>query len=254
MKKMILRVLNDDGIQRFAEFLNAGYKAGHIGKIPRELLKDDATSEVFGDQQQVTIDRFTFEGKYDLGSYLNAKLGAFEATKLYKLKGLWSGLSLLWLDFLCRDVNGKLVPLVRYSYIPSDDYKYHYRHIVRLSWQLVYLHQDKAKLLLHHTGKGSSQIYSRSDLYEQFAARQHLISSNKIISLADMIYYDKYSEQPRAGITSLKGGSIRRLAAVLRQLDLTYDIEGMDEESIVRLLPKEFDRWKNIVLGQRNGK
>jgi hypothetical protein len=43
------------------------------------------------------------------------------------------------------------------------------------------------------------------------------------------------------------GGSIRRFAHILRQLDLTFDPELMPLGGLSAVLPVEFDGWKKSV-------
>jgi hypothetical protein len=53
--------------------------------------------------------------------------------------------------------------------------------------------------------------------------------------------------RPRRGLAGRLGGSANRLGIVLRQLELTYDPDEMPNGEFLRVLPREFDRWKRLA-------
>lgn len=46
-------------------------------------------------------------------------------------------------------------------------------------------------------------------------------------------------------VASKGGGSARRLVRIIRQSQLTYDLNSMNGDQIVEMLPFEFDKWTN---------
>lgn len=76
-----------------------------------------------------------------------------------------------------------------------------------------------------------------------------MISNKALIEAVDKLYFDPEAEgvgQPKRGaLTRTRAGNLRRLVAVIDQLDLTYDLYAMNNQQILELLPREFDRWKS---------
>ncbi len=61
---------------------------------------------------------------------------------------------------------------------------------------------------------------------------------------ADELYWDKVKKRPKTNASNRKMmGNIRRLVAVIWQLELTYDVYTMSAEKILQLLPSEFQQW-----------
>lgn len=74
-----------------------------------------------------------------------------------------------------------------------------------------------------------------------------LISNRNVIEAVDRLYVSVRPEgaMPKRGATTrTRPGNLRRLIAVLQQLDLTYDLYATPADKILDLLPPEFDRWK----------
>ena len=69
-----------------------------------------------------------------------------------------------------------------------------------------------------------------------------------LIAAAARLWWDSAKESYRRGIDHrdpTKGGTIRRLVAVVQQFRLTYDFwTSMKPEAIIALLPREFNRWR----------
>lgn len=85
----------------------------------------------------------------------------------------------------------------------------------------------------------------KSEIVAQLAARQELITNPAVIEAATALYIDSKSEQPKKGSGGQATGSPRRLADVLNQFDITWDLYAMNSEKILEMLPKEFDRFKS---------
>jgi hypothetical protein len=52
------------------------------------------------------------------------------------------------------------------------------------------------------------------------------------------------STHPRKGAAGRGPGSARRLADVLNQLDLTWDIYMMQTADMLKMMPREFNRFR----------
>jgi hypothetical protein len=101
--------------------------------------------------------------------------------------------------------------------------------------------------LLLSTNDAADPLRRHGDILEQLGGTQSIIRSRPIIAEASRLYSDPLSGRPRKGAAGKGGGSIRRFARVLRQLDLTFDPELMPPGGLSAILPVEFDGWKKGV-------
>ena len=123
----------------------------------------------------------------------------------------------------------------------------YYRHLVRTPWMTVADHGEFAKILLIPASAGKGNALSvRGEIIEQMASRQAILRSRRVIEAVYRMYWDAAAGKPKKGTAGKKdsAGPPRRLALVLRQFDLTYDLDAAPPPQIVELLPKEFGRWK----------
>ena len=242
-----LRKLNEEGLHRFSEWL----ADGAAGAVPVGLLSDPQTSEplpvaIFPEQRN-------FADRFEFGTYLNQLLAPFDATMISQNQGLWSALAIFWFDQLCpANDEGQRKPKEDYSYILSRDYRKYYRHLVRSPWFFVREHGDNCKFILLASSQTNSPLQVSGEILENFAGTsQALLRNRTLIAEANRLYSDPQTGRPRKGTAGKGGGSARRLAQILKQFELTYDAESMLEGKLLKLLPKEFDRW-NVHVQQQN--
>lgn len=231
-----LRKLNKRGCDEFSAFLEE-LKKGAQGAAPLRLLTNPDTSEPL--EKSIEPGPGQFKDKYSLGLHLKSLLSEFDMASIDYDGGLWSALALHWFDFLCPEVSGKRKILEKEKYIFNLEYNKYYRHLIRTPWQLVQNFGDKSRFLL------TSSPSVHSELLEQVAGRQQLLSSEQIIGVVGRLYFDEGKERPKPGFSGREGGgTARRLGIVLSQFEMTHAPELMTEEAIMDLLPSEFDRWK----------
>lgn len=237
-----LRHLNEDGMRAFSDWIVGGAS----GAIPLNLLTDPSTSEPLGSAVTIAIDPMVaLKDRYELGIYLGSALTHLEPSALAHDRGVWTALSLLLFDRLCPiKGNGKRSPVKSYHYVLSTDYRHHYRHLLRSPWQLVRDHGEHSKFLLLASQEGKDELGRHGDILEQFGGRQAALRSAALVREASSLYSDPATKRPLRGVAGNRGGSVRRLGLVLRQLDLTYDADAMGDGALETVLPKEFDRWK----------
>lgn len=237
-----LRRLNDAGIARFAEYLAAGAQ----GALPMHLLADPETSEPL--PVSIKIEPGEFANRYEFGKTLSAVLAPLDATRISGDRGLWTGLALLWFDQLCpASANGERSLDKEYRYILSNDYRHYYRNLVRTPWQLFRDHGENSRFLLMSATDSADSLRRHGDILEQLGGTQSIIRSRPIIAEASSLYSDPVTGRPKKGAAGKGGGSIRRFARVLRQLDLTFDPELMPPGGLSLVLPDEFDTWKKML-------
>lgn len=235
----MLRKLNDEGVRRFAEYLNSGAP----GDAPLPLLQDPRTSEQLF--PPVVLGDYTFANRFDFGAYLNQRLAAFDAATISGDRNLWTSLALFWLDQICpRRADGTRDVKETYRYILSTDYRHYYRHLVRSPWHLVNVHGEKARFLLVAPREQDHPLSVHGEILEQFGGRQQVLASRPIIAAASKLYLQPDTGRPRKGVAGSGRGSARRFGLVLRQLDLTYDPTVMPDDGLIKILPEEFESWR----------
>lgn len=62
--------------------------------------------------------------------------------------------------------------------------------------------------------------------------------------VATDLYVDPSTGKAKSGAGGKGPGSARRLADMVNQLDLTWDLYAMFPKGLLTLLPKEFDRFR----------
>ncbi len=233
-----LRKLNDEGLTEFEAWIAEGAE----GEPPLDLLTSQTTSEPV---PGITIGKPVVTDRYAFGKYLLELLEPMSAHDLSVDRHLWSSLALLWFDHLCPPLqSGRKLDKI-YRYVLSTDYRHYYRHLVRSPWQLVKDHGENAKLLLLSTAERPHPLRIHGEILEQLGGRQSILRSKSIIAEANLLFGDPKTGRPKARVASKNtGGTVRRLGMVLRQFDLTFDVENMPPNGLMDLLPKEFDKWK----------
>jgi hypothetical protein len=234
-----LRRLNETGIVKFSEYL----REGAPGVQPLHLLIHPDTSEPLA--VSIKLVHRDYPNRYELGRDLTMWLRSLDPAVISNDRGLWTWLALYLFDQLCpAGADGKRKVDKQYRYILSSDYRHYYRHLVRTPWQLFRDHGPTSRFLLLATNDVPSPLRRHGDILEQLGGTQSIIRSRPIIAEASRLYSDPLSGRPRKGVAGKGGGSIRRFARVLRQLDLTFDPELMPPGGLSAILPGEFDGWK----------
>jgi hypothetical protein len=235
----LVRVLNDEGIAQFTQFLSR-LRTGGNEPLPYSLLTDPQTSAAM--PQDITIERKHFSNRFGFGEYLVNVLKPLDAREISNAYGVWTWLALYFFDEICPVVSGKRSVLEDAVYILGKSYNYqrYYRHLVRTPWFVVSNHGEHGKVMLIMRDRGT-----RSEIFEQLAARQEIIGNRTAIAVAYRLYFDPAAQRPKRGAGGKGEGTPRRLSAVVAQLDLTFDLRDCTVDRFLGLLPQEFERFRN---------
>jgi hypothetical protein len=122
-----------------------------------------------------------------------------------------------------------------------DDYKTYYRHLLAGPYRIYRAHQDDPSRVMAVL---ATAVEQPGDVVEQLASRQEIITSPPLMTAITTLYYRPAAGKLKSGAAGKGGGSARRLADVIQQFDLTWDVYGMDPSEFLTLLPSEFDRFK----------
>lgn len=246
-----VRVLNDQGASQFGAWLSSA-RTGAKLKPPSFLLNDPRTSTALAGE--ATVERepggHPFANRYEFGIYLRDRLGELGKTAISRNAGLWNWLSLFYIDQLAPaapDGGRKIFEQEIYILEAHFSFRKYYRHAIRTPWLVAHEHGEHSRVLLIPAGKatpGAGVLAHRGEITEQLAARQWILGSSTIIEGAARLYLDPQTGRPKRGAGGSDRGSPRRLALVIQQLELTYDLRDCSSEQFLKLLPPEFDRWK----------
>jgi len=234
--KSLIRSLNERGLSRFRSWLEAGAS----GEAPFDLLDDPQTSEpVMGTGE---VEQIQFANRYDLAVHVAAALAKCDFQRLGLDPGIWSWLSLFYIDQLCpQDLTGirRILALDRYLFNPSS--RRSSKHLIREAVIAVRTHGASAKVLLISPRGGIKDNKVLSEL----SNRQELIGNKAVIELASLLYFDQKRGGVRRGVSAHHSpGTVQRFALVLQQLSLNFDLSDMKPRQIAGLLPEEFKQWK----------
>ena len=236
-----LRTLTEDGLREFQEYLSRA-RSGSEEEPPFDILWRAGLSTGTGVRVEIDPER-EFADRLDFGVYLAGLLGGIPEEDTAS-GGLWSWLALYYFDSLCPRRRGVRRVLADHRYVlpletGAQDYRQYYRHLVATPFRLVRMHGPLARAFLR------TPLPVHGDYAEQLAARQEIVSNRALVEAADQLYYsDKGSGGLKVGaVDRSRPGNVRRLIAVMQQLDLTYDLYGMAADDMLGLLPDEFDVW-----------
>lgn len=233
-----IRILNDAGLQQFKEYIAAARINSSLPP-PVEMLEDGKFSDPFS--PTIEVEQQQFANAFDFGLYLNGVLAACESRDISRNHALWSWLALFFFDEIAKpNSSGQRKLLEEAVYVLDERFRFqrYYRHVVRTPWLAIRKHGEIAKVLLTSSGGGT-----RTEVNEQLGAHPDLFGCSNIMAAAYQMYFDVGAQKPKRGSSGKGPGTPRRLAAVVRQLQLTYDLDDCSIEDFLGLLPTEFSRW-----------
>jgi hypothetical protein len=232
-----LRVLTDEGTNRFREYLLA---LRENPDLPSPRLDSPSDSAPFHKYLEIDDER-SFSTRMELAEYLlesfeRAGLGREDVIQHY---GMWTWLASVWFDVICPPSNGGRRVRQGVRYICSSNYRHYYRHYIAAAYAIYSIHgPENSRLFL------DCQPDVHNDFVEQLASRPFMIGNTHLIELAHRLFWDSLAKRAKpAASDRKKPGNLRRLIKVIGQLELTYDIHTMESEKVVGLLPPEFKMW-----------
>ncbi|MCY3882084.1 MAG: hypothetical protein OXG61_08195 [Chloroflexi bacterium] len=232
-----LRRLTPDGIDRAGEFL-AGLRQSPDGERepPRDLLYDERFSRPFG--ERVQVEPRTFSTRRELGEYLSQTLGPVKHV-VADDPGVWSWLGMYYFANVVRVKDGRVQLHTDESvlFLGGRFQQRRYRHYLWFSWRIYEQLGEQAGFLLNQSPT------TRGDLVEAIGGYARIFNSKGVVPLILRLYTD--GEKTRVGFSAKKGrpGNLRRLPSALDQLELTYDVYGMEPDALLKVLPPVFRKW-----------
>jgi len=238
-----LRKLNSQGIDRLSAFLDS-LGAPVPAAPPYEILEDPTTSEAIAGS--IEVEGRSFSSRYEAARYLDECFAGAQIRGLERDRGIWAWLALLFFESLCpAGPDGRRRPGARARWIPEvSNFQRYYRHLLCGPYLIYRAHRDdpsRAMILLY------GPLHVMGEVVEQLASRQELITNKAVIGATTALYFDARRGAPRRGFGGKGAGSPRRLADVLNQLDLTWDLYAMSRDEVMAKLPSEFDRFNSAA-------
>lgn len=155
--------------------------------------------------------------------------------------GLWS-----WLTFILRDVvltrefdnKFKVGQECRWDPAKLSDLRDANRHLVRMP---VFLLERFGKCADHLLCGPPNEV---PKIRYELSRTQGMLNT-VFQSVARMLYYDDETGNLKPGSGGIGSpGTAYRLSRVYQQLDVTWEIENLEPEKFMKILPAEFDRFK----------
>ncbi len=234
---MRLRRLNNTGIDHFNQFRASFPESGDPVELA-VLLQDSAYSSDAG--VDIEVDPMQFPSRLAAGEYLYGLFETWATPGLDTDLGMWTWLSAFYFEQLCPP-NLRLGEDARWVPAVGDFQKY-YRHLLAGPYQIYRAHRDNPKRALAVL---ATPPHTPGDIVEQLASRQELVTNPAVMEVATTLYINPVTELPKRGSAARENGGARRLADVLNQLDLTWDLYALTSEQLMALLPAEFDRFRS---------
>ena len=235
---MRVRRLNKEGIERFAEWLESLKLDGSM-VVPSAILVDDATSEDL--PVALEVQPQLFSSRWEAAEHLAKAFGDSGIQDVELDHGLWSWLSLFYIDSVCPSVGGSRKPGALARYIPeSQNFQRYYRHLLAGPYRIwrAYRGDPGAAMCLL-----CQAVNTPGDVVEQLASRQERVTNKGVISLATRLYVDPKKNAIRRGAGGKGAGSVRRLTDILDQFELTWDVAIADSGALLEMLPQEFRKY-----------
>jgi len=235
-----LKKFNELGIEAFRTELDL-IRSGEKSNIDRKILSNEKFIET--SFEEIKVKDKIYINKKDLINDIYALINLIPSSDKYYDEGLWTWLSAFFFDSVCpKDKKGIRKPGVNDRHIlNSEHWGRYYRHLIAAPTRILEELGEKSEIYL----AGVPNIHG--DLFEQLASRQEIATNEGVISAATTLYWDKEENKIKRGARSKDGeGIIRRFAKdIIPQFQMTFDLNSMEGDEIIKLLPDEFNKWMN---------
>lgn len=230
---MRLRSFNESGIEGFDQFRESSVL---LPDNLRQLLEDDACTAPLG--VDIQVEPRELSTRFAVGEYLYGLFEDNPVTGLDADKGIWTWLSAFHFEQL-RPPSGRLGERARW--VPDvGNFQNYYRHLLAGPYQIYRAHRDNPQRAMAVL---LNPPYRPGDIAEQLASRQEYVTNKSVMEVATLLYVNE-DGKPKRGAAGQGPGSARRLADILNQLDLTWDLYSLTPSKLLELLPSEFDQFK----------
>ncbi len=236
---MKLSRLTPAGITKFSEFLDEVRVSG-VGSLPVEIITDPELSQIV--TGELDMPAVQFSDRLAAAVYVDELIELAGLSDIERDDGFWAWLSAYHFSALCptNTASGALKPGERARWIPEPtNFRRYYRHLLAGPTDLQVAQGRSESGACAPMWFGQRTRRSRRAACVADGAR--LESSAR--RAGQRLYVDPASGRLKRGAGGKGPGSPRRLADIVNQFDLTFDLYGMTTTGLQSLLPKEFDRF-----------
>ena len=229
-----IRLLNEEGLNKFEDFLRSNTKKADV-ESPFYLLEDDETS--YESKVELSLDKIKKLDLYDLSLYIAEEFKSQSILSLLinikeKEKEFWNSISLHAFDTI-KD-SKSLQEVAKYA---LTDFGYgNYKHLIRTSFHIAQRLGEEGRPFVPKNN-------SRPDITDKLFGGQRLIRYGDLpIKLALDIYLDKSTNKLKNG--KAKVNDVKILLRYLNQIAVNFYLPDLDYNKVYDNLPKVFDNLK----------
>lgn len=236
-----LRSFTNEGLREFQQFLHRTKKAGMSEEGRDDLLQGEGYTRVV--PADIRVAPRDFENRLEVGEHFLRLFRDVDETLLQS--GVWAWLSLYYFDSVCPpDDNGRrqVGDITRYIPDPANFQRY-YRHLLRGPFTICRAYREDPEIALAVL---CPPVDKPGDVVENLVSRQDLVTCPTVMEVATILYVNKKGKHRRGAANKSNGGA-RRLASVLMQLDVTYDLFDISAQDLLDMLPEEFDIFRTAT-------
>jgi hypothetical protein len=225
-------------------------RANPLSPFPTGLLENGDVTRRAPGKLEIKPERYT--SAFELAKALAPIVAEIRSNRFPsdRWPGLWDWLAAYHFDSICSaDKLGRrsLREHARY-YLHVGNFRRVYRHRIFGPVELYLRYGDASALMI------SGEPSTVTDWEEQAASRYPIKSNQKIARALYQLYWDPAKKAPKRGAAPNKKvpGTLRRFSDLVQQLDRTFDLATIGDDAILRLLPKEFDRFRPPAIAAAN--
>lgn len=238
-----IRRFNEPGLAVARDLLDR-LRKGESADVEALLVNDKYTSVITVAVKYEVVD---FENRMHAARFFSELLEPLveQQPELELDAGLWSWLALKWLPVLAPvdlSTGERKIRKTNNYILNPQDYRTYYRHYLSGPYRIYRAHQDNPE---EAYGVLATAVNAPGEVVEQIVSNQEIVSNSTLLGVVTRLYVDSATKKLKSGSGGSKGGSPRRLAAVLAQFDLTWDTYAMTHEEVLTLLPQEFAKFKS---------
>ena len=234
-----LRCLTRAGVAEFAAYLLRLKAKGDLPP-PRALLTDDYYSAPF-ELGDVVLEPRGFGSRREFAEYIDSCFRKAGLRADVDEPGMWEWLSLYYFDAVCPVVKGLRKPGAQGRHVLTDaNSRRRHRHLLRGPYLLLRRYEGgpsgELDLLLGY------RLPVHGIAATHIGERARLMTSRGALMAASWLYYDRSAKKPKVGYSDDRNG-LRAYCRFVRNLPECFDVSTLSAESIIALLPSEFEEW-----------
>jgi hypothetical protein len=238
---MTIRRFNAKGIQIFEAYVlqcRQRHKAGEpVEPVNQSLLNDpDCSTETDYELPGGPAD---FEDKLSIGEYFCRVIPDDRHAKARLDKELWTWLAAYFFDEITE---GREKIKETRAYVASIGFQDFYRHLLLGPYFIYFNSRDnpnRVRVLLYNDPTTMNEVMV------QFGSYQTLMQNKSLQSVVQRLFFDEEANKIKRGAGGKEAGTPRRLMDFFRQIELNYDLPSIGEDDVWKMLPKEFQKFKD---------